>query len=157
MNRLRNIAVLLCFSFVIAFSAYSQLKFDKPVLITKENGLPVNEFLSVKKGEDGFIWIGTSEGLCRFDGLQVKVIQEGSDLRYSLFDNAIITVQPAKDNIWLGTDQGLSVLNTKDYSFRHYQLTNNGKTDSLKRRFDQPINTMYKDKAGNIWIGTRNM
>jgi ligand-binding sensor domain-containing protein len=89
MNRLRNIPVLLCFSFVIALPAYSQLKFDKPVLITKEKGLPVNEFPSFKKGDDGFIWIGSSEGLCRFDGLQVKVFQAGSDLRYSLFDNWI--------------------------------------------------------------------
>jgi ligand-binding sensor domain-containing protein len=155
MNRLKNIPVLLCFNFVIAFPAYSQLKFDKPVLITKENGLPVNEFPSFNKGDDGFIWIGTSEGLCRFDGLQVKVFQAGSDLRYSLFDNWINTVQPAKDHIWVGTDQGLSVLNTKDYTFRHYQLTNNGKTDSLKRRFDQRINTIYEDKNGDIWIGNR--
>jgi hypothetical protein len=49
MNRLRNIAVLLCFSFVIAFPAYSQLKFDKPVLINKENGLPVMSFLRLRK------------------------------------------------------------------------------------------------------------
>jgi ligand-binding sensor domain-containing protein len=155
MNRFRNTAVLLCLNFVIAFSAYAQFKFDKPVLITKENGLPVNEFPSFKKGDDGFIWIGSSEGLCRFDGLQVKVFQAGSDLRYSLFDNWINIVQPAKDHIWIGTDQGISVLNTNDYTFKHYQLTNNGKTDSLKRRFDQQINTMYKDKAGNIWVGTR--
>ncbi len=155
MNRLRNTAILLCLNFALAISAYSQFKFDKPVLITKENGLPVNEFPSFKKGDDGFIWIGSSEGLCRFDGLQVKVFQAGSDLRYSLFDNWINIVQPAKDHIWIGTDQGISVLNTNDYTFKHYQLTNKGKTDSLKRRFDQQINTMYKDKAGNIWVGTR--
>jgi ligand-binding sensor domain-containing protein len=29
------------------------------------------------KGEDGFIWIATEEGLCRFDGLQVRVFQRG--------------------------------------------------------------------------------
>src|SRR6187402_389481 len=155
MNRRGNIAALMCFSFVIAFSAFSQLKFDKPVLITKENGLPANEFPSVKKGDDGFIWIGTGEGLCRFDGLQVRVFREGSDLRYSLFDNGINIVEPAKDHIWIGTDQGLSVLNTKDYTLRHYQLTNNGKADSLKRRVDQPINTIYKDRTGHIWVGTR--
>jgi len=156
MNRLRKIAVLLSLGLAIASGAHPQYKFQKPVVITKENGLPANEFRSIKKGDDGFIWIGSGEGLCRFDGSQVKLFREGDDLRYSLFDNRVNAVQPVKDYVWIGTDQGVSVLNTKDYTFRHYQLTNKGKADSLKRRFDQSINTMYKDRAGKIWIGTRS-
>jgi ligand-binding sensor domain-containing protein len=99
MNRLRNIAVLLCLSFGIAFSAYSQYKFEKAVILTKENGLPTNEIRSVRKGDDGFIWMTTSKGLCRFDGSQVKVYQDGDDLRYSLFDNITESVLPVKEHI----------------------------------------------------------
>jgi ligand-binding sensor domain-containing protein len=132
----------------------AQFRFEKPVVITKENGLPVNNIRSITKGEDGFVWIATSEGLCRFDGLQMKVFQTGLDLRYSLFDNSVFAMQPLKDKLWIGTSQGLSVMNIKDYSFKHYQLENNGKTDSLKRRFDQIVTAVFKDRSNNIWIGT---
>jgi ligand-binding sensor domain-containing protein len=155
MNRLRNI-VLIIFNLAISIGAYPQFKFEKPVLITKENGLPINEVRSMKKGEDGFVWMATHQGLCRFDGSQIKVFTVGKDLRYSLFDNLVETVQPSKNYIWAGTQQGLSILNTKDNTFRHYQLSKQGKLDSLKRRFDQAVSTIYKDRREKIWIGTRD-
>lgn len=152
----RNIAGLFCFSFAVTASCYSQFKFEKPVLITKENGLPINDIRSFKKGEDGFIWMATHRGLCRFDGSQVKVFGEGSDLRYSLYDQLVESVQPAGTFIWAGTSQGLSVLNTTNNTFRHYQLADGGKADSLEKRPDQAVNVLYKDTKNNIWIGTRD-
>lgn len=156
MTFFRNITTLICFSLAVSASCYSQFKFEKSVLITKENGHPINDVRSFKKGEDGFIWMATSRGLCRFDGSQVKVFGEGDDLRYSLYDQFLESVQPVGNFIWAGTGQGLSVLNTANNTFRHYQLVNNGKSDSLKRRSDQGINFLYKDSKNNIWIGTRD-
>ncbi len=156
MNFCQKCVALCCLCITIAFTAIAQLKFEKAVLVTKENGLPVKTIYAVCKGEDGFVWIGTSEGLCRFDGQQLRVFQEGPDLKHTPFDNNIIALLPVKQNIWIGTSQGISVLNTKDLTFRHYQLNDNGKSDSLKRRHDQEINVMYLDKSGKIWIGTRH-
>jgi ligand-binding sensor domain-containing protein/two-component sensor histidine kinase len=133
---------------------FGQYKFEQEVHLNTENGLPVNDIRSIAKAEDGFIWIATSAGLCRFDGKQVKTFLQGKDLRHSILDNTVNCVLPEKNKIWVGTNQGLSVLNTSDYTFRHYQFTNKGKADSLKRRFDQNVNTLYKDYSGNLWIGT---
>src|SRR5436190_1060710 len=138
----------------MAFVAEAQYKFEKAVQITRENGLPVNENRDMAKGEDGFIWIATEEGLCRFDGLQVRVFKEGKDLVHSLMDNFSTVVLPLKERIWIGTRQGISILNTTNYTFRHYQLTTKGKTDSIKKRFDQNVSALYRDKSGKIWIGT---
>jgi ligand-binding sensor domain-containing protein/two-component sensor histidine kinase len=140
---------------LLAAGAWAQPRFDKSIILSKENGLPTNNINNIKKGEDGFVWIATAEGLCRFDGSQVKVFGEGKDLRYHLFDKSVFSVQPVKNEIWAGTSQGLSVLYTASNTFRHYQLTDFGKADTLKRRFDQAINTLYKDKSGTLWIGTR--
>jgi ligand-binding sensor domain-containing protein len=134
--------------------AFSQYKLDKAICISKENGLPVNEAGSVQKSEDGFIWIGTDEGLCRFDGQFVKVYQAGEDPVHSLFDNRILAILPVKNFIWIGTPQGVSVLDTKNNTFRHYQFDNYKKIDTLKRRFDQGVRVLYKDKSGTIWLGT---
>jgi len=142
--------------FILAVTGHAQFRFDQAVVISKENGLPVNEIRSIRKAEDGFVWIGTSAGLCRFDGQLIKIFREGNDLRHSLFENFINSVLPAKNYVWMGTTQGLSVLNTKDYTFRHYQFTGNRKADKLSRKFDQNVNVLFSDKSGTVWIGTRN-
>lgn len=134
----------------------SQFKFEKSILINKETGLPSNTVRAIAKSKDGFIWLGTHEGLCRFDGTQVRIFQEGNDLRYSLFDNSIFAVLPVDNDIWVGTSQGLSVLHNADYTFRHYQLTDTGKSKSLSRKFDQQVSVLFSNKAGNIFVGTRD-
>ncbi|HEX7905458.1 MAG TPA: histidine kinase [Chitinophagaceae bacterium] len=149
-------SILLLFCLYCVTNTYAQYKFDKPVLINKDNGLPTRAIGPIGKGEDGFMWIGTTEGLCRFDGQFVKVYRAGSDLRRSLFENFINTILPVKNFVWIGTPQGISVLDTKSNTFRHYQLDNKKKSDTLKRRFDQHVTTLYKDRTGTVWIGTRN-
>lgn len=140
----------------ITITAHAQFKFDQAVLINKKSGLPVNEIRSLRKGDDGFVWLGTAEGLCRFDGNLVKVFRAGGDLHHSLFENAINTVLPLKNHVWIGTSQGISVLDTRDNTFRHYQFDGYKKSDSLERRFDQTVATIYSDPSGTVWIGTRD-
>ena len=146
---------LLTIRFLLMATAFCQFKLDKPVLITKENGLPVNGVRCMARDKKGFVWIGTGEGLCRFDGQQVKVYTEGSNLKTSVFEKTIYAVLPVDDEVWVGTHQGISVLNTRNETFRHYQLNSKGKEDSLKRRFDQYVSVLYRDRAGDIWVGTR--
>jgi ligand-binding sensor domain-containing protein/two-component sensor histidine kinase len=152
----KSIQLLLGIYLFSTATTSAQFRFDKPALISKENGLPSNEVRSIRKADDGFVWMGTDAGLCRFDGQLVKVFREGSDLRHSLFENSITAVLPVKDRIWIGTNQGLSILDTKDYTFRHYQFIENKKTDKLARKYDQNISTLFKDSSGTVWIGTRN-
>ncbi len=134
----------------------AQYKLEQPVHIRKEQGLPSNDIRSIRKGVDGFLWLATSEGLCRFDGQQFKVYQEGNDLTHSLFENSVNAVLPLKDRVWAGTNQGISVLNTKDQTFRHYQLQEEGKINAPpSRRHDQFVAVLYQDKKGKIWIGSR--
>ncbi|MDP1994054.1 MAG: hypothetical protein Q8K40_02280, partial [Ignavibacteria bacterium] len=42
-------------------------------LWTKYDGLPYNTLYGMEKCDDGFFWIGTSNGLARFDGSEFKV------------------------------------------------------------------------------------
>src|SRR5829696_3046211 len=122
---------ILLFLFVHCFiSDYAQYKFDKPVIINTENGLPLGEAGAIRKGNDGFIWIASTEGLCRFDGQSVKVYPAGTDLEHSPLDNLIYSLLPVDDFLWMGTPQGISVMNTRNNSFRHYQFINNKKADS---------------------------
>ncbi len=135
----------------------AQYKLEQPVVIRKEQGLPSNDIRSIRKSNDGFIWLATAEGLCRFDGHQFKIYQEAKDPVYSLYENSVLSVLPVEHKIWAGTHQGISILNTIDHSFKHYQLTDGGKINAPpSRRHDQQVTVLQKDKSGIIWIGTRS-
>lgn len=135
--------------------ASAQFKLEEPVR-TKEHGVLSNNVRNVRKSKDGFMWMGTSEGLCRFDGQQVKTYKQGPDLSKSPFDNLVMSVLPVDNEIWMGTAQGISVMSRHNETFRHYQLTDKGKDDTIYRRFDQSINVLYQDRQGDIWIGSRD-
>ncbi|MEP7374495.1 MAG: histidine kinase [Chitinophagaceae bacterium] len=136
-------------------SVFSQYKFEKPVVIGKELGFRYNDVRSIKKGKDGFMWMGTSEGLCRFDGQHVKIFRLTENFNKAPFDNSVLAVLPVDNEIWMGTRQGLSVMNSKDNTFRHYQFAEIGKADSLARKTNQQVSVLYRDKAGKVWIGTK--
>lgn len=140
---------------LITIPLASQYKFNQPVILDKEKGLPTNNVRAIAKGSDGFIWIATLEGLCRFDGLEVKVFKLNNDSAFSFFDNSLYTVVPSKNEVWVGSNQGISVLNTKTETFRHYQLGKKNKEKELVQRFDQRVETIFSDKQKRIWIGSR--
>jgi ligand-binding sensor domain-containing protein len=135
---------------------FGQYKFEKPVIIGREQGFRYNDIRNVRKGKDGFMWMGTSEGLCRFDGQQVKVFRLTESFNNAPFDNSVFTVLPMDKEVWAGTSQGLSVMNSRDYTFKHYQFTDNGKSDSLKKSIDQVVWVLFRDRAGKVWIGSRS-
>lgn len=146
------LAVTCC---VLHYGAGAQYKFEKAIYLNKEQGLPANQVYVIQKGPDGFIWAGTWEGLCRFDGQQFKVYRQGNDLRYALFDNKVNAILPLEKEVWIGTNQGISVLNLSSGQFRHYQLGETGKADSLTRDLNYAVHVLRQDAAGIIWVGTR--
>lgn len=141
---------------LLAFAASAQYKLDQPVLIGKEQGLPSNDIRSIRKGADGFMWLASAEGLCRFDGQQVRVFRPSAAVPALKFDNLVSAVLPMDKEVWMGTSQGLAILNLTTEHIRYYQLDENGKSDTLIRSFDQSITQLYQDRQGEIWLGTRD-
>lgn len=138
------------------FSVYNlaaQYKFGKAIQFTHENGLPVNGVRTTVAGDDGFIWISANDGACRFDGQQFKVWRHDPADRRSLLDNDVINILPEKDKIWMATSQGISVLDVRADTFRHYQITAQGKSFNLTRNFGLEAYALFKDREGDIWIG----
>ena len=55
-----------------------------------ENGkVPNNTVNAIVQDSLGFIWIGTNDGLCRYDGKQFKVYREGAALQQTVSNNFI--------------------------------------------------------------------
>ena len=70
-----------------------------------EDGLPQNRIRSLAQTRDGYLWIGTSEGLARFDGSRFTVFDRSNTP--ALGDDGILALRVAADGtLWVGTEGG---------------------------------------------------
>jgi len=84
---------------------YYDIKFNK---LNIENGLPSNIVESILQDKQGFIWMATSNGLVRFDGIKTKIYQNIKSDSNSLPNNIITDMCiDSRDNIWLSTQNGI--------------------------------------------------
>lgn len=105
--------------------------------------LPLTAIHRIFQDSEGFMWYGTFDGICRYDGYNVKTFR--SDLNHpGMLRNNYISyiVEDHEGKIWIGTMEGLYFLDKKDYSINHVDL---GKDDSKN------IFTLSVTNDGSIW------
>jgi PAS domain S-box-containing protein len=109
-----------------------------------ENGLPQNSVQAIIQTHDGYLWLGTEEGVVRFDGIHFTVFDRKNT--HEIKDNNIQALFEAPDgSLWIATlGGGLSRL--KDGSFVSY-TTSEGLPSNVVR-------SVFEDRSGSLWIGT---
>ena len=108
------------------------------------DGLPEDFAQSVAQTPDGYLWIGTSGGLVRFDGNRFFVFN--SETVPAFRDDSVYSMLVSKDGtLWVGTEGG-GLLRYKDGSFSLF-----GAPEGLTNGF---VRVIFEDKSGNLWIGT---
>ncbi len=108
-----------------------------------ENGLPQNTVQAIAQTQDGYIWIGTQEGLARFDGVKFDIFDKQNTPE--LKSNDIRSLVAARDGaLWIGTSFGL--VRRQNAQFISF-TTNEGLPDNN-------IEIITEDHRGQIWIGT---
>ncbi|MEZ4775177.1 MAG: two-component regulator propeller domain-containing protein [Bacteroidia bacterium] len=120
--------------------------------ITVEMGLSngsVNAFL---RDRQGFMWVGTSDGLNRYDGNEVRIYEHDPADSSSLSANTVTSLLEVADgSIWVGTSGGgVSVYHPATETFSHY-LHNPNDTSSLSNDY---VNVIYSGRDETIWVGT---
>ena len=104
-----------------SISLFSQgFKFDH---ITTEQGLSQATVNCVYQDKKGFIWIGTNDGLNRYDAYSFKVYKNNSDDSLSISGNNISAIsEDSSFNLWITTrNNGLNCYNRKLDKFIRYQ------------------------------------
>ena len=119
--------------------------------ISIENGLPDYGVTCIFQDYLGYLWLGTQNGLVKYDGYSLKVFQTDKNNPGSLSNTEIVEIfEDADKTLWIGTMNGLNKFNRADESFKCYKY-NPDDTNSINW---SQVHSIYEDKAGRFWIGT---
>ncbi len=119
--------------------------------ITVKEGLSHNYVTSVVSDGVNIKWIGTENGITKYNGYDFEYIKPSEDY-LELYNENIETLFSDDDsNIWIGTKSGgvsyINVLENKTKSFNH--LIN------IEKNTDLRVISIAQDTQGHIWVGTR--
>jgi ligand-binding sensor domain-containing protein/two-component sensor histidine kinase len=128
--------------------AYSQRQTLTTYSLSEINGLSDNRVTSIFQDHQGFLWIGTEDGLNRYDGSIFRIYKKKGNDSTQLADNFVTCItEDTEHHLWVGTRNGVSEYDPGTNSF-------------LQRRFNPETNNtnvdedIVQDRKGTIWIGT---
>ena len=126
--------------FIFVFSARSQYFPEK--LFTVDDGLPQSIITTIVKDAYGYLWIGTNEGMARFNGKNFKNYTQSNGYPFHLI-SGIVEKEPGV--LWV-SDYGFGLFELKNNSARHIVFD-----PALK---DFHVNFLTKEKDGRILLGS---
>lgn len=104
------------------------------------DGLPQDTIRAIAQTTDGYLWLGTDEGLARFDGYEFTVFNKADG---SLPANSITALAADPDgSLWIGTGLGLTRFHARSF----HTFT---RKDGLP---DDAVTSLFSDHAGILWI-----
>jgi ligand-binding sensor domain-containing protein len=149
--------LILLFSICILFPSllgaypdnlFKDIKFDR---ISIEKGLSQVTIYSLIQDYRGFIWIGTMDGLNKYDGYTFTIYRHDTCDSTSISNNRIrVIFEDSRKKLWIGTDHGLNVYDPDKDEFQSI-LNKSGKQNTISSNFIQAI---CEDHNGDMWIGT---
>ncbi|GAB4014402.1 ligand-binding sensor domain-containing protein [Spirosoma koreense] len=141
-------------SWLLIMLLHTALWAQQPPLVTYEfnhiqqaDGLSFNYVNCFFKDRDGFLWIGTNNGLNRFDGSRFTIFRRDPANPHSLGNNTVHAIcQDKSGHLWLATDTGISEFNPETAQFRTIST-------GLGRTLGNCLNILC-DRSGRIWFST---
>jgi signal transduction histidine kinase/ligand-binding sensor domain-containing protein len=138
----------LLFCIVFAALRVSAAASDSPFIVdswSTENGLPDNEVISIVQSADGYLWIGTLNGLARFDGNKFTPFDEMNTPGLNS-DRIVFLYEDRQTNLWIGTQSsGL-------------QMIRNGQVKSFEKETEGlgPVTAASEDAGSDIYFLSEN-
>ena len=127
---------------MILFAASNDLCFRH---FSVEDGLSSNSVRALMQDKYGFLWIGTDEGLNRYDGTTVKLYR----LKDRGANEAISSLYSTLNKIWIGTDEGIYIYDYETEDIMPFVLAT-----SQNIHIETNTNHIVEDKDKNLWFTT---
>ncbi len=107
---------------------------------TQAQGLPQDTIRAITQTADGYLWLGSDEGLSSFDGYEFVTFTKADG---SLPNNSINALAPgANGTLWIGTPAGLT-------RYRNHRFTTFTTRNGLP---DDAVSSLVEDRKGTLWI-----
>ena len=107
--------------------------------ITKNTGLPSNAVKSIVQDKNGFVWLATDYGLCRYDGYQVITYYNAA----MQLNQEILALAVCDEGLLVGTSKGVFLFNFTTEQFQ-----------KLDEKITSSVNHIVVDGEHNAWIST---
>lgn len=142
--------LLFNFTFVASFTTSTYAQNVRFSAITTAEGLSQNTITALIQDRQGFLWIGTPDGLHRYDGYSLIDYKHLPNDSTSLINNSITSlVEDKKGNIWIATEKGISKWIRNQNSFQQIKFNQTGAIPHTH------IRNLFKDNKDNIWVGSK--
>jgi len=136
----------LVFSFLSVFSQSEKITFHN---LTTSMGLSHGDVKCFCQDHDGFQWIGTADGLNKFDGIGFTVYKnEKKDTTSIPYNYVNCIYEDKQNNLWIGLPTGLCRYNRDKNNFEKITMI-----DGNNQNINNQINQIFEDTSGKLWIG----
>ena len=132
--------IYMLFNSLLLFSqSVDNLNIEK----VQEDGLTNSYITSIRQDKNGFIWVGSGEGVFRYDGYSFKAFRSMPGDEATLASNRITTLYTRNDKVWVGMSTGLSYININTLAVKNIPLFK-----SLE------INNIVPKDNSSLWMAT---
>jgi ligand-binding sensor domain-containing protein/signal transduction histidine kinase len=140
-----QLACAMVFALLTTYVRADQPQYTRTVWRVQD-GLPEGTVQALAQTPDGYMWIGTTGGLTRFDGTHFALYGSGTPSAGGV--NSVFCLAATHDgSLWIGTDGG-GLLHLE-----HGQMIAYGPTEGLSDGF---VRAIFEDGRGTVWVGTDN-
>ena len=109
-----------------------------------QDGLPEETVQAFAQTADGYLWVGTSGGLLRFDGARFHLFAHENTPAFR--ENSVFCLLAAHDGrLWIGTD-GSGLIEWRDGAFHAYPVAQGQTADFVR--------ALAEDHTGLLWVAT---
>lgn len=137
-------------------SGFGQSLASSPIFIrshtfTSEQGLSQNNVSCITKDNDGFIWVGTGDGLNQFNGYSFIHFSHSDGDSTSLSNDVIRNLLlDSKGRLWIGTYHGLNLYNSENETFQNFLMSPTDENTISQNT----ILCLIEDSHQQLWVGT---
>ena len=141
-----GLCFILALSFWAPYKATGETKSSGFINITYLNGLTTDTVYDICTDQDGYLWIGTSTGLSRYNGYNIKnFFKEEMNIRSNVIRYLMCD---RRNRIWIGSSNGLGVWDNEAQKFLNLDMMTGDAVENKSAGF-------FEDSEGTIWVSLR--